>query len=218
LDNKEAKNQRAEPGSLDEQASAYLRKNGARSVGQLYEALMVGNPLLTEEAVTDLVWRLVKAGQVDVEDMPPSTTSLLEYLRLWERNWWFYMAVAIPLMTILVIYAVPSQFPLIVVRWAFGSALVLFIPGYVTLEALLPKGHEFDRIERFALSVGVSLTLIPLIGLLLNYTPWGITLTPILISLALFTLALSFLALERQYQPSSRTRKAEQLVQGIDRR
>jgi hypothetical protein len=209
LGNEEAGKKRAEPTPLDEQASTYLRINGASNVRQLYEALLIANPLLTEEDVTDLVWRLVKAGQVDVEDTPPNTESLSEYLRRWERNLWFYAAVAIPMMTILVIYAVPSRFPLIVIRWALGSALVLFIPGYVTLEALLPKGHEFDRIERFALSVGVSLTLVPLIGLLLNYTPWGITLTPILISLALFTLALSFLALERQYQLSSRTRNTE---------
>jgi len=161
--------------------------------------------LLTEEEVTDSVWRLVDGGQADVEDIPPATKSLREYLRIWERNLWFYAAVAIPLVTIAVIYTVPSQFPLVVMRWIFGSAFVLFIPGYVTVEALFPKGHQFDEIEHFALSVGLSLTLVPLIGLLLNYTPWGITLTPIVISLALFTLALSFLALERKYQLGNRT-------------
>jgi uncharacterized membrane protein len=49
---------------------------------------------------------------------------------------------------------------------------VLFIPGYVTAELLFPKGRELDTIEGFGLSVGWSLALVPLVGLLLNFTPW----------------------------------------------
>lgn len=40
--------------------------------------------------------------------------------------------------------------------------------------------------------------MVPLIGLILNYTPWGITLYPILISITLFILACSALAWRRQ--------------------
>jgi len=54
---------------------------------------------------------------------------------------------------------------------------VLFIPGHVAVEALFPKSREIDAIERFALSVELSLALVPLIRLLLNYTPSGISLT-----------------------------------------
>jgi uncharacterized membrane protein len=79
---------------------------------------------------------------------------------------------------------------------------VLFVPGYVTVEALFPKGRDLDRIERFALSVGLSLALVPLIGLLLNYTPWGIRLTPIVISLSSFTVGMALVALARQYRMS----------------
>jgi len=37
------------------------------------------------------------------------------------------------------IYAVPSEFPFVALRWVLGSVFVLFIPGYVTVEALFPK-------------------------------------------------------------------------------
>jgi uncharacterized membrane protein len=54
--------------------------------------------------------------------------------------------------------------------------------------------------EKLALSIGLSLAIVPLVGLMLNYTPWGITLTPIMVSLAVFTEALALSALVRKYR------------------
>jgi hypothetical protein len=187
---------------LDEQASSYLKKNGATSVVQLYDALRAKNSSLTEVEVTDLVWRLVEGGQADVEDTPPAARSLPQYLRMWERNLWFYASMAISIVTVFAIYTLPTEFPLVVVRWVLGSMFVLFLPGYVTVEALFPKGRDLDGIERFALSVGLSLAVVPLIGLILNYTPWGIVLTPIVIALAVFTVALALFALGRRFSLS----------------
>jgi uncharacterized membrane protein len=85
------------------------------------------------------------------------------------------------------------------VQWILGSILVLFIPGYVALEALFPKGRELDGVERFAFSVGLSLALVPLVVLLLNYTPWGIRLAPIVGSLTTLTIGLALVALGRRF-------------------
>jgi uncharacterized membrane protein len=43
-----------------------------------------------------------------------------------------------------------------------------------------------------ALSFELSIAVVPLIGLGLNYTPWGIRLVPVVISLCLFTLLMVF--------------------------
>jgi hypothetical protein len=202
LKHKEGETQRSDAASLDEQALIYLKKNRATSVAQLYDSLKLSNPSLSELQVTNLVWRLVEGGKAEVEDVPLATRSLRQYLRIWERNLWFYASVAVSFMTVLVVYTVPSQLPLVVLRWILGSVFVLFIPGYVTVEALFPKSRELDGIERFALSIGLSLAMVPLIGVLLNYTPWGIRLTPIVISLAIFTVGLSLAALERNFRLS----------------
>jgi hypothetical protein len=191
--------------SLDDQALDYLSKNGTTAVPALLDALRAKNSTLTDAEVTDLVWRLADRGQVDVEDVPPQVGSLMEYLGLWERNVWFYASVAASLITVLVIYAFPTNFPLVAVRWVLGSVFVLFLPGYVTIEALFPKARDLDTIERFALSVGLSLALVPLVGLLLNYTPWGIRLTPIVISLTILTLALAGAGARRQYVINAKT-------------
>jgi uncharacterized membrane protein len=89
---------------------------------------------------------------------------------------------------------------------------VLFIPGYVTVEALFPKSRELDGIERSALSVGLSLVLVMLVGLLLNFTPWGIRLIPIVISLTILTLGLALVALGRRFSVSLERFQSETLA------
>jgi len=59
---------------------------------------------------------------------------------------------------------------------------------------------ELDNIERTALSIGMSLALIPITGLLLNYTPWGIRLTPVTISLLALTITFATAAILREHQ------------------
>jgi len=63
-------------------------------------------------------------------------------------------------------------------------------------------GGEGDRgidgIERVALSFGLSIAVVPLLGLVLNFTPWGIRLWPILVTVSGFTLASTAVAATRR--------------------
>lgn len=85
-----------------------------------------------------------------------------------------------------------------VLRNILGLPLVLFLPGYALIAALFPAKSDLDGIERTALSFGLSIAVVPLIGLGLNYTPWGIRTLPILISLSIFTFAMCGLAYLRR--------------------
>jgi len=78
-----------------------------------------------------------------------------------------------------------------VLRVAMGVPFVLLFPGYALVCALFPKKADLEGVERLALSIGLSLAVVPLIGLVLNYTPWGIRLFPTLLSLFLFTFSMS---------------------------
>jgi len=91
---------------------------------------------------------------------------------------------------IAIIVFLPSN----VLRIILGLPIVLFFPGYVLILALFPKKEGVTGIERIALSFGLSIAVVPLIGFILNYTPWGIKLYPILISLAGFILTMSGIA------------------------
>lgn len=83
-------------------------------------------------------------------------------------------------------------------RIVFALPVVLFIPGYCLIAALFPGNADIDGIERLALSFGLSIAVVPLIGLALNYTPWGIRLDPIVTSLVIFTVAMIVIAQYRR--------------------
>lgn len=80
------------------------------------------------------------------------------------------------------------------IRTILGIPLVLFLPGYTLIAALFPGKNDLDTIERIALSFGLSIAIVPLIGLVLNFTPWGIRLVPILMSLTFFIIVMTIAA------------------------
>jgi uncharacterized membrane protein len=80
------------------------------------------------------------------------------------------------------------------VRIIPGLPLVLFLPGYALIAILFIRKDDLDGIERVALSFGLSIAITPLLGLALNYTPFGIRLTPILTVLSIFTISLAISA------------------------
>jgi uncharacterized membrane protein len=111
----------------------------------------------------------------------------------------------INILTILLIVII-TFLELSVLRIILGLPFVLFFPGYVLVAALFPKKGNIDGIERIALSFGLSLAVVPLIGLILNYTPWGIRLYPILVSITVFIMAMSVVALFRRNRLSPEER------------
>lgn len=65
-----------------------------------------------------------------------------------------------------------------------GTPIVIFLPGYVIIAALFPRQHQLGGLERIGLSLGTSIVLSPLIGVLYHFTPMGIQAYPILLTLA----------------------------------
>lgn len=94
-------------------------------------------------------------------------------------------------------------------RVVFGLPFVLILPGYALVAALFPEAggtdgdgerEGIDGIERVALSFGLSIAVVPLVGLVLNFTPFGIRLLPILVSVSGLTVTLSVVGAVRRWQ------------------
>ena len=99
----------------------------------------------------------------------------------------------------LVVFTPDWQSP---IRIILGFLVVLIVPGYILTSLLFPQKDDIDGVERLALSLGLSIAVIPLIGLILDKTPWGIRLAPIALSLALFVVLFSgFTLLRRSFVP-----------------
>lgn len=110
---------------------------------------------------------------------------------------------------------VPNEFALMVALEALAAALaiasapvwlrlpvglpaLLFIPGYTLTCALFPSRNDLDGIERLALSVGLSIAAVPILALGLDYTPWGLRVAPIVVSLVGFVLVTGGVAWYRR--------------------
>ena len=96
--------------------------------------------------------------------------------------------VLILVLTTATVIAVGLEAP-VPVRAIFGIPFILFCPGYTLIATLFPRKEDIGDIERVALSFGLSIAVVPLIGLILNYTPWGIYDAPVLFAITLFIVA-----------------------------
>jgi uncharacterized membrane protein len=88
------------------------------------------------------------------------------------------------------------------VRLILGAPFMLFIPGYVLVFALFPfkrRGGSIRVIERIGLSLGASVAIVPLLGLAMNFSPWGIRLESMLLLLCLYIFGVGAVAMYRWY-------------------
>jgi len=79
-----------------------------------------------------------------------------------------------------------------------GLTLLLFAPGYVLFAAIFPGQGEASWAERIALSFGMSIALVPLMGLVLNFTPFGIGARSVIATVTSFTIIVGLVAYWRR--------------------
>ena len=85
-----------------------------------------------------------------------------------------------------------NQTPL---RIVFALPLLLFLPGYMLIAAMFPRKDELSVIERFTLSIGLSIAIFVFDGFAISVTPWLFRPAPIVYSLTLITMILMVLTL-----------------------
>ncbi len=184
-----------ELGKDEKKALKLLREREYANVGEAASSIASHLNISMDKAART-IYLLWKKGYVDVVD-GRAFVGFPSYLLSWESAWYWILVGYVVLTSLIVVLI--SDPPFLYLRYALGSALVLYIPGAVLMEALYPSS-ELESLERFALSIGLSLAVVPLIGLFLNYTPWGIRLEPVLCSLVLFSLIIGFIAVVRKYR------------------
>ena len=83
-------------------------------------------------------------------------------------------------------------------RTYLGILLVLFLPGYALTGAIFPAKKDLDGIERAVISLGLSIAIVPIMGLVLNFTIGGIQEITILTSLSVFIFLMCVIAYQRR--------------------
>jgi len=123
----------------------------------------------------------------------------------------YLLTIAAATVTAIIVFLLPqSLYPWIYIRNFLGVIFVLFLPGYAFQKVLFPvnlpgeatSDNSLEIIERIGLSVGLSIALVSLVGLLLYYSPWKLDLTPIVLSLFALTLIFGTAGFARENQAS----------------
>ena len=139
--------------------------------------------------------RLRANGKIRVSEQVPYG-KLVEYL-LSPLSLWFWGPVLGILLSLAFLFA--SSGLALYLRFVLGGVLVLFLPGYSLISLIYSTREELDDLSRIALSFVMSLAIAILIGLALNYTPFGITLVAMALSLGALAIGLLFLTALRKY-------------------
>lgn len=117
----------------------------------------------------------------------------------------------IALLTVMALASIVSAGLLGPLQAAVGFVFVLFAPGYALISALVPyrsssvDEHETEHttvsfVERLLIAVGLSVVIVPGIGLLLTYSAWGLDPVSLLGTVGLVTLVLLATAAVRRLQ------------------
>ncbi len=108
---------------------------------------------------------------------------------------WYWATLLVGVATVTCVFAVPGNaIPFSYVRNVLGIVFVFLLPGFAFLKAVFPVGfphassENVGFIEQFGLSLGLSVALTPMVGLVLYYMPLGLG-TP-LVTLCVFAVTV----------------------------
>jgi len=184
---------------LNEYIMQTVKNEHPKTVKQLVE-LVHQKHSLPQQEILEHILDLQNQGKLALkEDIVVVPFPLKGYLSSSHSYWYWVLITLVAATTMLVFTIRENAFPLVYARHAFGTIFVLGLPGYALIKALFPT-KELDNIERASLSIGMSLALVSIIGLLLNYTPWGIRATPVTLSLLALTTIFATAAIIREHQ------------------
>ena len=183
-----------------------IKEKKPQSVKQLTQ-LLKERINLEEEKIIEYVLKLKAEGVIKLSDRPIQILSLATYLKTGESVW-YWTTIAIGMLATTLVFVVPeSAYPWIYARNFLGVIFVLLLPGYAFIKALFPNNVSskpyvsgLNSIERFALSIGLSITLITIVGLILYFSPLVFDLTTIVLSIFGLTLILATAAIIREYR------------------
>jgi len=125
-------------------------------------------------------------------------TKSFEVLKRVKPTRWLEIIILYLILTLVIVYLVPGDSPLYVVRFILGFVFVLFLPGYCLVNILFIGANRIDPVEMAVLSVALSFGIAGLTGLFLGLSPIGIGFASITYSLTPIVLVLAVVAFVRK--------------------
>ena len=173
-------------------------KNGRiQTVAGLWHEAHVKNPTLRFEEFLKELDASVSGGSLALQE--PPIRSFEDYVKSWRYGFRVWLMALGIITALVVVESLTVDFPLIGIRWVAGTFLILIAPGYTFTWAFFPSRKQLAGLNRFALTIAMSLFLVPATALLLNYTPIGIHTEPLSAILAALSLVFLYVGMRREF-------------------
>jgi hypothetical protein len=183
-----------------------IRTQKPQTTRQLID-LLQQQTALPREQITQALLELENADKINFNKAPLPPPKALTSYAFSAQALWFWVCTGFCIVTMVSLLIPADAYPWAYLRSALSAVFALFLPGFSLTKTLFPNAMTFkiisadtDKIERFVVSLGLSLALLPVVALLLNFTPWGIRLTPLASCLLVFTVCFLVAGLVREYQ------------------
>jgi hypothetical protein len=183
--------------AIDEFIQDTVREKQPDTVEQLAQLVQEKFMIPHEEAMKHIMSLNVN-GKLNFKEHSLPVTCRAHLFSL--KAMWYWIIMVLNVTAVASVFIIPEDaFPIVYMRYLFGSIFAFFLPGFCLIKALFPQ-KELDQIERAILSVGISLIIVPLISYLLNFTYWGITIATLTMSLVALTVTFATVAVLREHR------------------
>ncbi len=132
---------------------------------------------------------------------------------------WYLLTIALGVIAVVFVFTIPQNaYPWIYVRNILGLIFVFFVPGYAFVRAFFPRSvgdtsvKSIEIIEKVALSVGLSIAIVSIVGLALYYSPFQLDLSAIVVSIFVLASIFATTGLLRENRLNQQQKPLEKLV------
>ena len=91
-----------------------------------------------------------------------------------KKSMWFWGAFTFSTITPIIFDAIRNNDGFLIIQYILSIIFLLYLPGFSFRRSLF-IGSNFTFFERLVFDVVTSLLIVPTVGFILNYTPWGIS-------------------------------------------
>ncbi|HLI46647.1 MAG TPA: DUF1616 domain-containing protein [Geobacterales bacterium] len=171
----------------------HLKKKEIIKVSEL-----ASNLRIEEEELANALLEMENSGEIEIIEPFPKNLRFTNYLLSLDHAFWFHATNLAIILTIIIVLVIPESIITYLVKSAISVLFLIFFPGYTIVQFLFP-GREISLAEKLAISIGISIGLIPVFSLLLYYT-LNIGLFQIISMVSAFTFLMNCLAMRKKYK------------------
>ena len=169
------------------------------STGEELVAIVTEELKMSRDEAIDVLLKLEDQEEIFFTKLPVGyPASLVEYL-LTPWAYWYWVVIGTSIVAVASVLTAPSGLSFLTyIRYLSTPFFLMFIPG-LCVTRILYLGEDIGNLKLVVMSIGISVSLTSVIGLLLNYTPWGISTKALTFTVFLLVLALASVAMIREH-------------------